>query len=279
MAATPAPTANGPAFVTGGSSGIGFAIAAELAGKSHDLALIARDAARLEDAQRKLLARFPGRRIEIFAADVGDRAACEAAVEKASAALGAPAWAVANAGIAVPGEFLAQPIEEHEAQMRANYMGSLYFAKAAAGKMAGRGGRLVFVSSGAAFFGIHGYSAYAPSKFAVRGLAEVLRVELAPHGILVSVAYPPDTDTPQLVAEAKTKPAATKEITAGGGLWSAEAVAKKIVGAAERGKFVVAPGLQMAALNSLHSLIAPALRWWQGTIVRKHSKPGDAGKS
>lgn len=277
MAAAAMP-ANGPAFITGGSSGIGFALAAELAGKGHDLALIARDPVKLEAARGKLLASFPQRRIEIFATDVGDRVACEAAVEKATGALGAPTWAVANAGIAVPGEFLVQPVEEHEAQMRANYMGTLYFARAAAAKMAGRGGRLAFVSSGAAFFGIHGYSAYAPSKFAVRGLAEVLRVELKPHGISVSVAYPPDTDTPQLAAEARTKPAATKEITAGGGLWSAEAVAKKIVGAAERGKFVVAPGLQMAALNSLHSLIAPVLRWWQGTIVRKHSA-GAAGKS
>ena len=131
------------------------------------------------------------------------------------------------------------------------------------------GARLVFVGSGAAFFGIYGYAAYAPSKFALRGLAEVLRVELAPRGIAVTLAYPPDTDTPQLAAEARTKPEATKRITADGGLWQPEAVARAILRGADRGRFAVAPGVQMTALLWLHSLLAPVLRWWQGRIVRR----------
>lgn len=43
---------------------------------------------------------------------------------------------------------------------------------------------------------IHGYSAYAPSKWALRGFAEVLQMELKPYNVYVSVSYPPDTDTP-----------------------------------------------------------------------------------
>lgn len=263
---------HGPAFVTGASSGIGLAVALNLAQRGHNLALIARDGRRLDAARKAIASKYPAARIETFIADVGQRASCETAVANAVAALGAPAWAVANAGIAVPGHFLDQPVEDHEAQMATNYMGSLYFAHACAKAMAGKGGRLVFVSSGAAFFGIYGYSAYAPSKFAVRGLAEILRVELAPEGIGVTVAYPPDTDTPQLVAESKTKPAATKAITAGGGLWSAEKVATAIVDGAIRNRFVVAPGFQMAALSTAHSLLAPALRVWQSSIVRKHPR-------
>lgn len=259
------------AFITGGSSGIGLALAGQLAGTGHDLALIARDTGRLEAAKAALKAQYPDRRIEIFPADVGNREACGAAVSAALQALCAPAIAIANAGIAKPGRFLDQPVEDHEAQMATNYFGSLYFAHALAPAMAANGGgRLVFVSSGAAFFGIYGYSAYAPSKFALRGLAEVLRVELAPHGIGVTVAYPPDTDTPQLAAEALTKPPATKAITAGGGLFSAERVAAAIIAGARRNKFVVAPGFQMAFLNALHSLLAPALRLYQATIVRRH---------
>jgi 3-dehydrosphinganine reductase len=130
---------------------------------------------------------------------------------------------------------------------------------------------MVFVSSGAAFFGIYGYGAYAPSKFALRGLAEVLRVELALVDISVTLAYPPDTDTPQLAAEALTKPTATKEITSGGGLWSAERVAEHIVRGAERGRFLVAPGTQMGLLAYGHSLLAPALRRWQTRIARRHA--------
>jgi len=43
---------------------------------------------------------------------------------------------------------------------------------------------------------IHGYSAYGASKWALRGLAEALQMEVKPFGIYVSVSYPPDTDTP-----------------------------------------------------------------------------------
>lgn len=260
-----------PAFVTGGSSGIGLALARLLAAKGHDLALFARRAGPLEAARQQILGDFPGRRVEIFSADVADAKACALAVGEAVKALGAPAIAIANAGIARPGHFLEQQVSDHLEQMGTNYFGALNLARDVAPVMkeAG-GGRLVFVSSGAAVFGIYGYSAYAPSKFAMRGLAEILRVELAPHGISVTLAYPPDTDTAQLEAEERTKPAATKAITAGGGLWSADAVAQKILSGAAKGRFLVAPGLQMKVLAYGHSLLAPALRLYQAQIVRKH---------
>lgn len=259
------------AFITGGSSGIGLALATLLAEAGHDLALIARDLPRLEAARRALLDRFPARRVAIFSADVGDRDACREAAAAALETFGPPAIAIANAGVAKPGRFLDQEIEDHEMHMATNYFGALHFAHALAPAMARNGGgRLVFVSSGAAFFGIYGYSAYAPSKFALRGLAEVLRVELAPHGIGVTVAYPPDTDTPQLATEALTKPPATKAITAGGGLFSAERVAAAILAGVRRNRFVVAPGFQMAFLNASHSLLAPALRFYQAALVRRH---------
>lgn len=259
--------APGPAFITGGSSGIGLALARQLAARGHSLALFARDAARLEAACASLGPAAMG-----FACDVSDTPALEAAVAQAIDGLGPPAFAIANAGIAVPGDFAAQPMALHETQMRVNYLGAVAFTRACLPAMP-RGGKLIFMSSGAAFFGITGYSAYAPSKFALRGLAEVLRVELAPRGIAVTLAYPPDTDTPQLAAEAATKPAATKEITASAGVWQPEAVARAILRGADRGRFAVTPGAQMTALLWLHSLLGPVLRAWQGRIVAKHPPP------
>lgn len=260
-------SAPGAAFITGGSSGIGLALAHQLAAKGHDIALFARDGEKLDAASRDLKAAFPDIQVTTHACDVGARAEVEGAVAAAVQDHGLPAWAIANAGIAEPGLFREQAIDSFEAQMRTNYMGALYFAKAAVGQMGA--GHLVFVSSGAAFFGIPGYAAYAPTKFAMRGLAEVLRVELAPE-ICVTLAYPPDTDTPQLAAESKTKPAATKEITASGGVWQPDAVARYILKRACAGKFTAAPGVQMQALLALHSLLGPALRRWQSGIVKRH---------
>lgn len=264
-----------PAFVTGGSSGIGLAMAERLARRGHPLALFARDAARLEQAAAQIRRSVPGARVETRAVDVADRAALAAALDTALAELGAPSVAVAAAGIAVPGEFMDQPAEDFDRHMAVNYAGSLDFARHLARPMADAGGgSLVFVASVAAYFGITGYAAYAPSKFALRGLAEVLRVELAPLGIRVTLLCPPDTDTPQLAAEALTKPPATAEITAAGGLWQAGAVADAALAAMDRGRFLVVPGVQGKLIAAMAGLIAPALRLWQGRILRRHMRRG-----
>lgn len=261
------------AIISGGSSGIGLACAVELAKLGHRLALIARDEGRLHRAAQDL--RAAGATVETMALDVGDAEASTSAVDLLVERFGPPSWLITSAGIAEPGLFLEQPLGTHEAQMQTNYFGSLYLAHAAARHMAkAGGGRIVFVSSGAGLYGIHGYAAYGPSKFAVRGLAEVLRVELAGHGISVTVAYPPDTRTPQLEAEERTKPEATKRITAGGGLWEADAVARKIVAGAQAGRFMVTPGLPTVALAALHSLLGPILRARQVRLVRE-TKDGD----
>lgn len=56
-------------------------------------------------------------------------------------------------------------------------------------------GRIVFVSSAAGQIGIWGYTAYSPSKFALRGVAEALQMEMHPYNIRITVVYPPNTDT------------------------------------------------------------------------------------
>lgn len=259
------------AFITGGSSGIGLALAGRLAARGHPIALFARDAGKLDAAALELRRAHPALVVSAHAVDVSKLDAATGAFRRAVDELGAPEWAIACAGIAEPGLFLDQPLSTMIEQMETNFGGSLAFSHAVAPAMAAQGsGHLVFVSSGAAFAGILGYAGYGASKFAVRGLAETLRVELAGKGIEVTLACPPDTDTPQLAYEAARKPDATREITASGGVWSADAVAKAILRGADAGRFLVAPGWQMTALGHLHSLIAPGFRLWQRRIARKH---------
>src|SRR3990172_12089693 len=98
---------------------------------------------------------------------------------------------------------------------------------------------LMLVSSGAGIVGVYGYSAYSPTKFAVRGLAETLRAELKPHGIVVGCAYPPDTDTPGLARENATKPEATARISAAIKVRSADQVGRAIVRGIEADRLVI----------------------------------------
>ncbi|MGH1423974.1 MAG: SDR family oxidoreductase [Pseudooceanicola sp.] len=267
------PDQHAPAWISGGSSGIGLEVARQLAGRGRPVVLMARNSDRLDAAAHSIRGDVSGAQVTCLPVDVTNRSDVLKATDQAVAVHGAPGVVVASAGLAEPGVFLDQSIDTHEAQLAVNYNGTLYLLHAAAPLMRDAGGgQMALVSSGAAFFGIYGYGAYAPSKFAVRALAEVLRVELAPHNIGVTLCYPPDTDTPMLQAELRTKPEATKVISEGGGLWKPEDVARKLIQGMDKGRATVTPGWQMAVLNRFAPLIAPALNWHQARVVRKVGK-------
>jgi len=249
-------------LITGGSSGIGLALALRLAREGARLSLLARDPGKLDAAKNMLLGKVPGAQVALIPCDVTKQADVADSIAAAERANGPPDMLITSAGVARPGYFGELPIEVHEQTMAVNYFGTLYCVRAVTPGMVGRArGAIVMISSGAGLVGLFGYTAYSPSKFAVRGLAESLRGELAGTGVAVTLVYPPDTDTPQLAEENLTKPLETKAITAEGGLWTADEVARATLEGVRAGRFAVAPGFQLSALCWLHSLIAPLLRW------------------
>lgn len=256
-------------LITGGSTGIGLAMAERAAQAGARVSLIARDEAKLQAAAARIAAAGTAP-VFTASADVANAAAVERAIRRAEERHGAVEVLVTSAGIAHPGYFEALPLEIFERTMAVNYFGTLYAVKAVVPAMRARGsGAVVMISSAVGLHGFFGYTPYAPSKFAVRGFAESLRAELADTGVRVAIVYPPDTDTPQLAEENRTKPAETKAITAGGGLWSADAVAQVTWAGVARGRFAISPGFQIQALAALHSVLAPALRWWFDRVARQ----------
>jgi 3-dehydrosphinganine reductase len=263
------------AIITGGSSGIGKATARLLASQGFNISIIARDPIKLDAAAAEIRS---GLSIAVLplVADVADRTQAEQAIGAAIAQQGAPDILITSAGIARPGYFQELPIEIFEQTMAINYFGTLYCIKAALPSMEQqRRGNVVMISSGAGLIGIYGYTPYSPSKFALRGLAESLRGELKVSGIQVSIVYPPDTDTPQLAEENKTKPPETKQITASAETWSADNVANAIVKGIGKNQFAIAPGTEMSILHKFHSLLSPLLNRQFDQIVTKTR----AGKS
>jgi 3-dehydrosphinganine reductase len=256
------------AFVSGGSSGIGLACARELLTRGYRVVLAARGVQRLDEAKQELSAGTPGRVFTVVL-DVADVTACAAAIDAVQAEHGPIDLLLTSAGMCEPGVVYEQTLDLLLLHMTINYAGTLALVHRVVPGMKARGrGNIVLVSSAMAFTGIYGYAGYAPTKFALRGLGETLFAELRQYGIAVSVAFPPDTDTPQYRNEQFHKPAVAKVITAGGGVFSAEAVGQRIVHQALRGKFGITHGVTLTFLRFASSLISPLFLRWQQHVAR-----------
>ncbi|MBW4612362.1 MAG: SDR family oxidoreductase [Desmonostoc vinosum HA7617-LM4] len=263
------------AMITGGSSGIGKAIATLLIKYGANICIIARNQTKLNSTKAELAAlkTHPEQQILAISTDVSQWEQVQKAMNLAIASLGSPDLLITSAGIAHPGYFTELEIAIFEETMAINYFGTLYCIKAALPSMIQhQKGHIVVISSGAGLIGLYGYTPYSPSKFAVRGLAESLRGELKTTGLYISIVYPPDTDTPQLAAENQTKPAETKLITQSAQIMTAEKVAIEILQGINRKAFVITPGLEMSLLMRLHSLFAPLLQWYFDRLMRKLHK-------
>lgn len=259
------------AIITGGSSGIGLAVAKILAAANWRLTLIARSEETLDQAKAALA--VPGIDILTISANVANQENITQAIQQSIASFGTPELLITSAGVAHPGYFAELENQTFKNAIDINYFGTLYAIQAAAPSMREAGkGNIVMISSGAALVGVYGYSAYAPSKFAVRGLAEVLRSEFKPDGVSVSIVYPPDTETPQLTQENKTKPAETFAISGNAKTWQAEDVATLIVKGIKQNRFSITPGIEMTALARLGSLLNPVLQYAFDRIVLKTQK-------
>jgi 3-dehydrosphinganine reductase len=243
--------------VTGGSSGIGLATARLAIDRGARVSLVARRSDVLDEAAATL--RSIGGQVAVAAADVADAVQVGTALASLTDAFGPVDVAICSAGQARPGYFEQLDPSVFHQMMDVNYFGTVNVVRAVVPTMIDRRhGSVVGVSSAAGLVGVFGYTAYAPTKFAVRGFLESLRGELAPYGIHVGCSYPPDTDTPQLADENRYKPKETKEISGTIKPLSAERVAKSIVEGIEKERFVIIPDASTKGLAKIVG-IAPGL--------------------
>jgi 3-dehydrosphinganine reductase len=257
------------ALITGGSSGIGAAVAQRLVGLGADVILIARGEARLAEAAARITAERGDAMVRTLALDITDERAVGKIIPRLLTEHRADLL-VNGAGAGHAQRFLETEPARFRAVMEVNYFGTLWMARAVVPHLLERGrGHLVNVASIASLEGVYGYSAYSPSKFAVHGLSQVLRAELKPRGILVSVVLPPNTDTPMLKAELAQMPPEMRPIWESSRVVSATRVAEDLLRGVARGRFEIIPGLDNRLTARLHRLSQTPLRAYFDRRVRR----------
>lgn len=258
-------------IVTGGSSGIGRAIARLLAERGTHVSVIARRQELLDETLTELetLRQDPAQRMMVYSADLSDWEQTRQAITALTADI-PPDILINNAGFAHPGYFEELSLDIFHKTMDIDYFGTVYATKAVVPMMMERkSGYIVNVSSMAGFLGTFGYTPYAPAKFAVRGFTESLRQELKPHGIHVSIVFPPDTDTPQLHYENQFKPPETLRISGTIKPQSADQVARAIVRGIERRKTYITPGFDPWLYFVLFNGPIGLFHWYCDRLVAK----------
>lgn len=247
------------ALITGGSSGIGLAIAKLLAKEGAHVWLLARDPVKLETACHEVqdARKNPTQQVMTIIADVASYNQLSAVLQPILKDSGTPDLLVNSAGITYPGEFKDLNLEIFTQNMDVNFYGTLNTIKLVVpGMIERKSGAIVNISSAMGVHSIYGYSAYGPSKFAVTGLSESLHYELKEYGIQVSVAFPTDTDTPQLAFEKSLKPPLLRALTeVGNTVVPAETVARNILRDVQKGRCYILPTTDMKMLYFVYRLL------------------------
>lgn len=177
--------------ITGASSGIGEALARELATQGASLALLARREDRLHQLAADLQAAYPDQRFVVQALDVAQTDTILPALQAAQAALGGLDTVIANAGVTAVNATGKGGFGKEVVLMQINLIGAMATCDAAARLLREQGGgRIVGIASIAAFVGIPGSAAYSASKAGFGHYLETIRMELARKGISVTAIYP-----------------------------------------------------------------------------------------
>jgi short-subunit dehydrogenase len=185
---------SGAVWITGASSGLGAALAGRMSRAGRTVAT----SARRGDALAELAAAAPGPgSLHPYPLDVADAEKVAAGVAAVERALGPIDQAVLNAGTHRSVDVRALKVEDFRALVELNLMGTVNCLAAVLPPMlARRRGRIAIVASVAGYRGLPTAAAYGMTKAGLMNMAEALRVELAPHGIVVQVVNPGFVRTP-----------------------------------------------------------------------------------
>ena len=178
-------------FITGGSRGLGLAMAEEFARRGAQIAICARDAEELERARQTIEREASGIEVMTLVCDVSEREQVESTIQKVQNHFGSIDILVNNAGITAVGPIENQTIADFEEAMKVNFWGQVYATLAALPDMRRRReGRIVNITSLGGKVSVPHLLPYSCSKFAAVAFSEGLRAELAKTDVKVVTVAP-----------------------------------------------------------------------------------------
>ena len=194
-------------IITGASSGIGQALAKEMAGRGYDLGLAARRTESLDALKAEITSAHPDAKVETRALDVTDYAAVPRVIDDLASALGRLDIVVANAGIGGARGVIGQgTFETDRAVIETNVIGAMATIDAAMTRFREqKSGHVVAVGSVAGYRGLPGGASYSTSKAAIATYADAIRAEVHGTPIKVTTLMPGYIDTP-INQDVKSRP-------------------------------------------------------------------------
>lgn len=249
------------ALVTGATAGIGLAFARQLAERGHDVVLVARNRARLENVSDELRAKY-GVGAEILVADLADRAETGKVAERLADQARPVDLLVNNAGYSLKGRFLDHDISEEEALFDVLARAVLVLSHAAANAMRVRGhGAIVNVSSVAGQIASGTYSA---AKSYVTVFTESLATELAGTGVTATALLPGFTHT-EFHQRAKVDMSSLPDF-----MWlEADRLVRDCLDDVSKGKVISVPGPQYKAIVAGLRLVPRSIVRARGRMVHR----------
>jgi hypothetical protein len=256
------PPLDGTILITGASSGIGRAMAVELAPRAKALVLVARRVDRLEELRDELVARRPELVVSLQQCDLCERVATDRMLEAVAREVGDVDVLINNAGIGDMGAFDRADWSKTERLIRLNVESLTYLCHRLVGPMVERRrGGILNVSSGFGLEFMPSFATYIASKHYVSGLTESMRLDLRSQGVVVTQVCPGPVATEfeeHLGNFTGHKPPGFLEI-------SAERCARSAIGGFARDRALVIPGIAIRFVMWIGALTP---RWVKRLIYR-----------
>lgn len=240
-------------LLTGASEGMGLSVAQKLAARGANVILVSRNVVRLKEALTSLeaMAKNPDtQRFHYISADVSAPGYAQSVVTEAKRWNNGqtPDIVWCMAGVSVPELFIDMKMDSMRRQMDVNFFGTADMAHAilrhwlsAEAPLEKHARHLIMTTSVVAFYTVPGYAPYAPSKWAIRGLADTISQEILmyPQNVEVHVVYPGNILSPGYERENRTKPAVTKLLEESDPKQTPDEVAEAAIRGLQRGDYFV----------------------------------------